>query len=88
MARVSLTLLTWPWQETFFGIRIRFSVGKPVYPHPGDANQFIGVIFSKRHIVLSHAGHHTSTATDTFIQIDDHPKLLMFHSNPLKLTIL
>jgi hypothetical protein len=87
MARVTFTLLTRSGQETFFGIRIRFPVGQPIDPHPGNAEQLISVIFPKGHVVFSHAGHHTGTATDTFVQIDDHPKLLVFHSNPSKLTI-
>jgi hypothetical protein len=86
VARVTFTLLTWPGQETFLAIRIRFAVGHPVDPHPGNAEQFIRVILSKGHVVFSRTGHHTGTATDTFVQIDDHPKLLVFHSNPSKLT--
>jgi len=90
MTVAALTMLAGSGQITFFGIRKGFAVGQAIDPHPGDAEQFVCVIFSKRDVVFSHTGNRTGTATGTFIQIDDHSEffsIFNFHLNPIELII-
>jgi hypothetical protein len=59
-------------------VRERLAVGQSINVHPRDAKPFVRLIFPERHIIFSHAGHHTTAASGAFVQIDDHPKSLGF----------
>jgi hypothetical protein len=88
---LTFTLHTRSWEIAYICIRERFSVGEPIDAHPGDTQKFVRLIFSERHIIFSHAGHHTTATPGAFIQINDHPKFMgfvVFHQNLLGLTMI
>jgi hypothetical protein len=91
MSMMSFTMLARSWKKAFFSIRKRFAVRQPVNAHPRNTYQLVGFIFPKGDIVLCHTGNHTGATACTFIQIDDHSKLLgvfRFHLHPLAIIIL
>jgi hypothetical protein len=75
---LSGAMLTRSGKKADFGIGKGLSIAQLVNPHPGNADQFVGLVFFKWDVVFLHAGNHTRTATRTLVQVDDHSKLVRF----------
>jgi hypothetical protein len=85
------TLHARSWEKAYIRVRKRLAVGQPIKVHPCDAQQFVRLIFSERHIIFGHAGYHATAAPRTFVQIDDHSEfmgLVVFHQNLVGVTVI
>jgi hypothetical protein len=86
MAVMAFTMLAGSRQVTFICFGERFTVTQFVDPHPGNVEEFVGFIFTKRNVVFGHTCHHAGAASGALIQIDDHSEPFAFFLFHLYLT--